>query len=100
MFGHGELIGMGSDESTETVSHDTERGDMVRFGPFEFRIPDRDCQITDCGQNADGVVDFDGEDRTISCCISCAPQFLDVDGSEWTPLAGGRSLPTGVEADG
>lgn len=69
---------------------DTERGETVSLGPFEFRTPDRPCRVVDCGEKADGVVDL--EHSSIDVCINCAPQFLENDGGEWTPLAGGRSL--------
>lgn len=95
------MTGNGTSEAnTDHGSIETERGDTVGFGPFEFQVPDRDCQITDCGEKADGVVDFDGEDRGISCCIDCAPQFLDMEGSKWTPLAGGRSLQPDTAQEG
>lgn len=72
----------------------THRGDKVNLGPFEFRVPDRECQIVDCEENADGVIELNS-DETLSCCIDHAPQFLDREQSEWTPLAGGRSLESG-----
>jgi hypothetical protein len=71
---------------------DAERGEKLTLGPFQFRTPDRPCRIADCEERADGVVDM--ENGTINACIYCAPQFLQHEGNEWTPLAGGRSLQT------
>ena len=72
---------------------DTERGEKLTPGPFQFRTPDRPCRIADCEERADGVVDM--ENATINACIYCAPQFLQHERNEWRPLAGGRALQTG-----
>lgn len=77
-----------------TQDSDIGRGDQIRFGPFEFRVPDSDCQVVDCDKKADGVVRYGGGDKSVTCCVDCAPGFLEVKGAEWTPLAGGRPLDT------
>lgn len=83
---------------TDTQESVLGRGEEIEFGPFTVQVPDRSCDLTDCDDHADGVVTFEGSDTRISCCIDCAPQFLEGQRSEWTPLAGGRSLPDGGEA--
>jgi len=83
-----------SDENG-VCSVDTERGETVNLGPFQFRTPDRPCRVGDCDEKADGVVDM--ENGSVNACIHCAPQFLQHEGNEWTPLAGGRSLHTATE---
>lgn len=70
----------------------SDRGESRSIGPFEFRTPDRDCQVVDCENKADGVVDM--ENGSINTCTDCAPQYLQHNDNEWTPLAGGRSLET------
>lgn len=68
----------------------TERGVEKSLGPFRFKTPDWDCSESDCGNKADGAVQF--EDRKISVCVDCAPQFLQFEECDWQPYAGGRDL--------
>ena len=73
----------------------TERGDEMNLGPFQFKVPDRPCRVGDCDEKADGVVDM--RNGSVNACIHCAPQFLQHEGNEWTPLAGGRTLQPGTD---
>lgn len=84
------------EEPNEQYNNGTERGETKTLGPFEFETPDRPCRVGDCDEKADGVVDTKSG-NSINACIYCAPQFLQHDGNEWTPLAGGRPLQADTE---